>query len=440
MLMKTMRRMLAALVALLICASCALAQESELSAHAFAVYEALAAGEYGEVAAQLDETMASLLDEAALAQSMDAVLLQLGAMTDAALAQADEDLRVAVLLVEHENGRALLQVSFDGEWRISGMFIQPLPQTAQAEPLERELPDGVQAQQVTLFAGTQRELGGELLIPADADEGTVYVVFAHGSGPSDRDESVGANKPFRDLAYDLAELGVGSLRFDKITYAVPTWPIETVEQEYLEPVAEALRVLREATDAQRVYLVGHSEGGMLAPYLVAECGFDGGVALAGTPRQLWEVSYAQNYALLAGMTQAQREPLEAQIEEQAQLALTLADMSDEEAENTWVFGMSAVYLRHMARMDQAKIAQDSGKPFLFLWGDADVQVDIAAFLDWNERLGDGPYTYTVYRGLNHLFIPAQEGENLTNVMEAYSVPARVDEQVARDIADWIEAQ
>ena len=440
--MKTIWRKLLALAlgALLLCAQAASAREDELTSHALEVYGRFEAGQYAQVAAQLDGTMASVLDEAALAASMESVRQEMGAMAGATIAQTDEAARVAVLLVAHEKGQTLLQVAFDGEWRISGLYIQPLPGQAQAQPLARELPEGARSEQVTLFAGTPRELAGEIVIPAGADEATAWVVFAHGSGPSDMDETVGANKLFRDLAYDLAAVGVGSLRFDKITYAAPGWPVTTVEQEYLEPVAEALRVLRAQTRARRVYLAGHSEGGMIAPYLVAECGFDGGIALAGTPKQLWEISWAQNLALMEMMEEGQREALAAQVEEQAQLARTLADMTDEEAERTTVFGMSAVYLRHMARMDQAKIARESGKPFLFLWGMADVQVDIAAFAEWNERLGDGPYTYMVYHGLNHLFIPAQEGENLMNLMEAYSVPSRVDERIARDIADWIAAQ
>ena len=438
------RRITIALAALMIAALCACgaaAEEEGLAARATAVYEALAAGDYAQVAARFDETMAQMLDEDALAQAMQGVYAQLGAMTGAQVVQTDEALCAAALLVAHENGQSALQMTFDSEGRLSGMVLSPLPQSDAAQALSRELPEGAQASEVALFPGTARELGGELIVPAGAGEETVYVVFVHGSGPSDRDESVGANKPFRDLAYDLAALGVGSLRFDKITYAAPGWqPMETIDDEYLQPVAEALAVLRERTGAKRVYLVGHSEGAMLAPYLVEQCGFDGGIALAGTPKQLWEISWAQNVAMLDMLEGDAREVAQAQLDAEAERAKTLADMSDEEAESATVFGVSAVYLRHMARMDQAQIAKDSGKPFLFLWGTADVQVDFAAFTAWNERLGDGPFTYTVYPGLNHLFIPAQEGENIMNVMEAYGVPSRVDERVAQDIASWIDAQ
>ncbi|MDZ7606573.1 MAG: hypothetical protein U5K79_13515 [Cyclobacteriaceae bacterium] len=44
------------------------------------------------------------------------------------------------------------------------------------------------------------------------------VLFVHGSGPNDRDETIGPNKPFRDIAYGLAEKGIASLRYDKRTF------------------------------------------------------------------------------------------------------------------------------------------------------------------------------------------------------------------------------
>ena len=43
------------------------------------------------------------------------------------------------------------------------------------------------------------------------------VVLVHGSGPNDRDESIGPNKPFRDLAEGLASRGIAVLRYDKRT-------------------------------------------------------------------------------------------------------------------------------------------------------------------------------------------------------------------------------
>ena len=103
--------------------------------------------------------------------------------------------------------------------------------------------------------------------------------------------------------------------------------------------------------------------------------------------------------------------------------------------------MNALYLKSMDVLDQAAIADQTEKPFLFLWGEADFQVSRTAFDGWRQALGDGSrYTYLTYAGLNHLFMPAQEGDSLMNVQEAYARPAQVDSAVAADIAAWMAAR
>jgi len=433
---------LLALFALMMCfAFGALAQdvelEDELEQGALGVLSALIEGDTEAITAQFDENMRAAVSEEALEGGFAGVVAQLGAVTGVGATSADPASRTAAVQIMHENGSSMLVLAFDEAGQIASMYIAP--QTAAPQAQARELPEGVAAQAVALFAGTERELTGELLIPAGADETTPYVVLAQGSGPSDMDETIGGNKPFRDLAYDLAALGVGSLRFDKITHAHPEYPVATVEQEYLEPVAEALRVLRETTGAKRAYLIGHSEGAMLAPYLVRECGFDGGVALAGTPKQLWEISLAQNLAVIAAVPQEQQGAMLAQVEAEREKGLRLAEMTDEEAAQTTVFGISGTYLAHMARMDQAQIAAECGKPFLFLWGEADFQVDREAFEAWNERLGDDArFAYRTYPGLNHLFMPAGADDSILNAQAAYQEPKQMDGQVAKDIAAWVE--
>ena len=105
------------------------------------------------------------------------------------------------------------------------------------------------------------------------------------------------------------------------------------------------------------------------------------------------------------------------------------------------FGMNALYLKSMDVLDQAAIADQTEKPFLFLWGESDFQVSRTAFDGWRQALGDGSrYTYLTYAGLNHLFMPAQEGDSLMNVQEAYARPAQVDSAVAADIAAWLAAR
>lgn len=68
---------------------------------------------------------------------------------------------------------------------------------------------------ITVAADADYPLPGLLTLPDGAGPFPA-VLLVHGSGPQDRDEAVGPNRPFRDLAVGLAALGVASLRYDKI--------------------------------------------------------------------------------------------------------------------------------------------------------------------------------------------------------------------------------
>lgn len=252
------------------------------------------------------------------------------------------------------------------------------------------------------------------------------------------DSTLYGNKPFLDLAYDLAALGVGSIRFDKITLRHPELPCDTVEQEYLIPVQEACRVLREMTGAERVFILGHSQGGMLMPWLVQACSASGGIALAGTPCALWEVSLQQNLDLISLMPQDQQPLLRAQIDAERARAEALPSLSADKARQQTVFGVNGFYLQYMGNLDQIAIAHETGVPMLFLRGGQDVQVSARQHDAWLERLGESPlYTAITYPELNHLFMPAQPDENIGNVTTCYAIPAHVDARVAQDIAAWI---
>jgi len=75
------------------------------------------------------------------------------------------------------------------------------------------------------------------------------VVLVHGSGPQDRDETIGPNKPFRDLAWGLASQGIAVLRYDKRTKvhgAMMAGAVEqfTVKEETIDDALAAVALLR----------------------------------------------------------------------------------------------------------------------------------------------------------------------------------------------------
>lgn len=409
----------------------------QLLQEARAVCSDLVEGRFDALTERFNAPMRDAVDAELLRASWAAITEQLGAYQGVQGEQPLGSNASVSFSLAFEDGAAALTVTFDETGDIAGLLLQP---QIDYVAVEKPLPAGAQEMHTALFAGTERELRAAIVTPPELTDATPYVLLVHGSGASDMDETVGPNKPFRDIAYDLAALGVASMRFDKVNFAHPELPIETVEQEYLQPVREALRVLRKETGATDVYVAGHSEGGILTPWLVRECGFTGGIVLAGTPKSLWEMSYDQNLLSIELMPEAQRAELLQVVEAERARAESLLQMSDEEARAQTVFGVSAFYLRHMEGLDQIAIAQETRKPFLFLWGEADLQVNRDAFESWEKGLGESPlYAYVTYPGLSHLFIQTEEGDSFANLMQSYMRPATVDPSVAKDIADWIQS-
>ncbi len=129
------------------------------------------------------------------------------------------------------------------------------------------------------------------------------VILVHGSGPHDRDETIGPNKPFRDLAWGLAKRGIAVVRYEKRTKAygaacVPAGRELDYDTEAVDDavaIVEQVRALPElAPDS--VYVFGHSLGGTLAPRIAGRSkGFAGIVILAGLARSLEDALEEQFY-------------------------------------------------------------------------------------------------------------------------------------------------
>ena len=144
---------------------------------------------------------------------------------------------------------------------------------------------------IILGQSTRFPLKGLLTLPEGSGPFPA-VVLVHSSGSSNMDEKVGKLTPFKDIALGLAQRGIASVRYDKRSYAHGLkmvldkgHPI-TVREETIDDALQAARLLRSDSriDADRVFLLGHSMGAMLAPRIEAEGGdFAGLILLAGTP-------------------------------------------------------------------------------------------------------------------------------------------------------------
>jgi dipeptidyl aminopeptidase/acylaminoacyl peptidase len=113
-------------------------------------------------------------------------------------------------------------------------------------------------------------ISGKYKLPAvltlpKAGKKVPVVILVHGSGPNDRDESIGPNKPFRELAHELALRGVAVVRYDKRTLVYPSsWESVAGKGTFMdETVEDALAAIdwvrgHASVDSTKVYILGHS--------------------------------------------------------------------------------------------------------------------------------------------------------------------------------------
>lgn len=310
------------------------------------------------------------------------------------------------------------------------------------------LPSGVTEEAVTIGEAPW-QLPGMLSIPHSA-EPVPAVVLVHGSGPNDMDETAYAVKPFRDLAAALAREGIAVLRYDKRTYthgaaiAAGDMTAFTVEEETIQDAIAAGRLLRDdpRIDPERIYVVGHSLGAMLAPRIVAESDglFCGMALLNGTNASLAEVIIQQNKDAIATMTaeqQAAYAPAIAALEAQA---AGLAAMTEEEARVTQFAGQSAYYfwemLQHPMPAEQMKIL---ALPTLIINGSRDFQVrETQGRLLWEASLDmDAPWLTCLWADVNHMLMKPDVPAEVAGTIGEYNISCTVDTSVTEAICAFI---
>lgn len=286
------------------------------------------------------------------------------------------------------------------------------------------------------------ELPGILTVPKG--EGPFpAVVLLQGSGPSDKDESIGALKPFRDLAEGLAGQGIAVYRFDKRTYVygaeLAAKKDISLEDETIEDAVNAVQLLagQDRIDPERIFVLGHSLGGNAIPAIAeklkqAPVKAGGYIMMAASPRPLdvlMREQYDFLYSLLPEITeeqQTEKDTLFAELDR-------LRDLDSMTKEDT-VAGAYASYWKWLAAYDILQAAEEISEPVLLSQGEEDYQVTMTDFAIWQETFGEkNNWRMISYPGLTHLFMPGQKEEGAA----AYAREAKVDEKVIQDIARFI---
>jgi uncharacterized protein len=301
-------------------------------------------------------------------------------------------------------------------------------------------PDTFDEQDVMVGSGPLA-VPGTLSLPRQSGPRAAVVLLA-GSGAADRDQTFGSNKPLKDLAWGLATRGVAVLRFDKVTYAHPFEVSQagdfTVVEEYVTHAAAAVHLLRAhpAVDAGRVFVLGHSFGGTVAPRVAAgEPSVAGLVIMAGGTQPLHWAAVRQIRYLTAvdPETAATLPSIEAMT--RAAVLADSPDLSPSTPASELPFGVPAPYWLDLRGYQPVEVAAALAKPILILQGGRDYQATVVDDLPgWKAGLAHCPdVTVRVYDPDNHMFFPGTG----PSAPAEYEPAGHMDPAVVADVASWL---
>ncbi len=403
-------------------------------------------GDYKGAITKFDDNMRRTLTSEKLQALVQQLTSQVGPMVKLEGASISEIQGQKIVIVTGQFAKAKVDIliPFDDQVRISGLSFRPSTATVgEYHPPAYVDRNAFNETDITIGSG-EWVLPGTLTMP----KGTgpfPGVVMVHGSGPNDRDESLGPNKIFKDLAWGLASRGVAVLRYDKRTFVhknkfTPELASKlTVKDEVVDDAMLAINLLHitPKIDPTRIFILGHSLGGNLAPWIGSEDkSLAGLIIIAGSPRPIEDCALDQAtyiFSLSGTLTELQKADLE---KLKAQVTRAKDPKLDENTPREELpLRMFPRYILALRDYRPIEVARSLPMPMLFLQGGRDYQVTITKdFEAWKEGLQDKVnVTFRLFLKLNHFMI---EGEGALRP-EEYAIEGHVSKNVVETVIIWI---
>lgn len=257
------------------------------------------------------------------------------------------------------------------------------------------------------------------------------VVMMQGSGPNDRDETIGPNKPFRDIAWGLAARGIATLRYDKRTFAFPKSYKGSLDSESIDDAVDAVKFLQTVADVDRsqVFVLGHSLGGLAALYVAQRAPVRGMVLMAAPGRTMDQTIRDQVRTLNADKTPTDLAGI-LKMQDEIMAKVKAGTATKEELQ-----GQSADAMRDMIIRDPIAELQKTTVPFLVLKGEKDAQVFQPDFDALKQAAGGRPGSEAAsFPNLSHIFTANEGPADFRTIFQPGQVPAIVMETIAQ----WIK--
>jgi uncharacterized protein len=416
-------------------------QDSPSAVSAKQLIQELVTGQFDKVEAIYDARMKEALPPGKLADGWRDLNKQAGAfqaITSTETSQV-QGLQVVKMQCKFENSLLDATMVFNPDGKLGGLSFQPhqAPQTPWTSPAYAKQ-DSFSELLLTLVNG-KFELPGTLTVPA-GNGPFPAVVLVQGSGPEDQDETIGPNKPFKDLAWGLASRGIVVFRYTKRTkkYGLQSSDDRvrlTVEDETISDAraAVALVTKQAKVDPKQVFLVGHSLGAYLAPRIATGDGEIAGIVmLAANARPLEKIVLEQiHYWAAMNGTPTEAEQKKINAAEDGAKQIERPDLKPDDKIEFLGATMYGAYWLDLRAYDPLKTAAKLKIPILILQGGRDYQVTPSNFQAWSDALSNNKnVTLRTYPDLDHLFMHGTGASKPTDYARLDHVSAEVVESVA----------
>lgn len=412
------------------------AQQINYTERTFTIVDKLVNNKITDFYSYFDENMKKQVSQADVQQVWASLISNYGAFdyykTDITLTTKD-GYQIVDVPVIFKNGSATLRFALNAKGEISGFFITDNATASNSMQLANDT-------EVT-FGSAEYPISGSLTLP-EGEGPFPAVILVHGSGPSDRNEQIGPNLPFMDLAEQLSAQGVAVLRYDKRTYLYGNQLAQltdiTVQDETIDDVVYALDYLQtlDNIDTEHIYIAGHSLGGYLVPRIAAQTPEAAGyILLAASARPMEDLLLEQTEYILSlekSLDDASKEKLLKQTQDMVDTIKSLTPDSEYTADQ--LGGTPASYWLDLKNYDPIAEVQGINKSFLVLQGGRDYQVTKTDYDLWQSAFGEySDVHFRFYDNLNHLFMSGT-GKSVPN---EYQQKNTVDTVVGKDIANFV---
>ena len=309
-------------------------------------------------------------------------------------------------------------------------------------------------------------LAGTLTLPRSGKPSPAVLLIA-GSGPIDRDETVFGHKPFLVLADHLTKQGIAVLRVDKrgVGQSTGNYDVSTTEDFAADVLAgvEYLKTRKEV-DAEQIGLIGHSEGGLIAPMIAVKSNDVAFIVLMAGAGVTGEATLYAQEALISRAMGVTEEQISHQLDFQKQVLSVIKNESDLEKAEKLLREIVAKQLANLPKEEQqtsanvmeAQMKRCNSKwfryyltydpitslkhlkiPVLVINGELDSQVppkqNLPVIAKILEEAGNRNYRIIEFPKLNHLFQTCETG----SILEYGKIEETIAPVVLDTLSSWI---